>query len=66
MDVVNMIGRRPQVYDYRQAHAKGTSSHEAALGHKKKVGARYTPVPGAQTAESSGSSEHADHRYGTP
>jgi hypothetical protein len=42
------------------------SSHEAASGHQRKVGARYTLAPGAVSAEFSGSSQHADHRYGTP
>jgi hypothetical protein len=42
------------------------SFHEAASGHRQKVGARYTPVPRAQSVESSGSIQHPDHHYGTP
>jgi hypothetical protein len=58
-----MIGRRTLVDDH--THAKGTSSREAASEHQQKVGARYTPAPGAVSTESSGCSQHTDHRYGT-
>jgi hypothetical protein len=42
------------------------SSREAASGHRRKAGARYTPMPGARSVESLESIQHSDHHCRTP
>jgi hypothetical protein len=64
VDASDMICHRLLIDDH--THIKGMSSYEVASRFEWRVGTHYIPVPGVVSAGSSGSSQHADHRYGTP
>jgi hypothetical protein len=70
-DALNMIGRRPLIDDHThtpkvRAPMKQPRDTDKKWGLVISQHQEYIPAPGAVSAESSGSSQHTDHHYGTP
>jgi hypothetical protein len=64
MDAVNMIGHRPLIDDHTHT-LKVQVAAKQPQDTNEKWGLAIPSAPGAVSAESSGSSQHADHPYGT-